>query len=57
MFQSPRSFISYHVLTDEGREAIECRHAECCCIVGGCADESLSRLKCKVSQNDLDDMG
>ena len=34
MFQSLQSFISYHVLTDERREALECRHMDCCCTVG-----------------------
>lgn len=34
MFPSPQSFISYHVLTDEGREALACTHVEYCCIVG-----------------------
>lgn len=33
MFPSPLSFLSYRVLTDEGREALECTHVEHCCYV------------------------
>lgn len=52
MFQSPQSFISYHVLTDERREAPECRHVERCCTAGEQSEEKLV-VNAKFWEKDL----
>lgn len=45
MFPSLQSFISYHVLTDERREAVESTHVENSCSVDMQINESFSLMQ------------